>query len=394
MRTRYARAAVASGTAALAALTLAGCGTTNGAEYVSASVGCDLPAGAVAIVAAGRANAPVVDDTPSVVAAVNHAIEAQAHLTIIDTGGRPSVVQEGSLKSKAANGPAREDERRRFLDQVGAALQGVRSSSPEANPLDALGLAADAVRSHGPTGTVVLADSGLQTTGALDYTTPGMLAAEPSELVEQVMQAGQLPDLTGVAVALSGIGSTAQPQLPLDNATRERLQQQWVQLVTAAGAECVYLDGMPNSQPAPEGVPDVSEVAPPLPPEYDFSQPLMLREDVLAFKDNSPELRSPDQARTTLEPLVTALQRTSGTIHLTGTTASGGTENGRLRLSLQRAETVRQLLVDMGIGADRITTEGLGTNFPEFQNDIDESGNQIEELAWQNRSVRVTVDGG
>jgi OOP family OmpA-OmpF porin len=257
-----------------------------------------------------------------------------------------------------------------------------------------LGLAADAVRAHGSTGTVVLADSGLQTKGALDYTTPGMLLADPSQLAELLAEDGQLPDLTGVTVALSGIGYTAQPQQPLDNANRERLRQQWVQLVTAAGAACVFLDEMPNTQPAPDGVPPVTPVVPPPPPEYDFDEPIPLPEDVLPFRDNSPELVDPQAARETLEPLAVALQGTTGTIRLTGTTASGGTEAGRLELSRERAETVKRLLGSLGVDASRITTEGVGTHFPGYQEDLDENGNQIEEIAKQNRLVILEVVGG
>jgi outer membrane protein OmpA-like peptidoglycan-associated protein len=238
----------------------------------------------------------------------------------------------------------------------------------------------------------VLADSGLQTTGALDYTKDGMLLAEPQELAEAVKAAGQLPDLSGMTVALTGIGDTVAPQQPLDTATRTRLQEQWRALMSAAGATCVYVDPMPNGLAAPAGVPDVSEVTPPPPPDYDLTAPVTLRGDVLAYQDNSPQLVNPDAARAALAPLVTELQGTQGSILLTGTTASGGTENDRLQLSAQRAETAKQLLVSMGVDAKRITTTGVGTDFPGFQHDTDDSGRQIPEVAALNRSVIVTLE--
>lgn len=377
--------------AVVGVLLLAGCSTADAAQ-TSSSPGCALPDGAVAIAAAGRANAPMVTDTPSLVAAINHAIEREAYLTIVDTGGQPSLVQEGSLKSEAKNGPARADERKRQMAAVGNALQSIRSTTAEANPLEALAVAARSVRAHGSTGTVVLADSGLQTTGALDYTEDGMLLADPDELASAVRGAGQLPDLTGITVALTGIGDTTSPQQALDNGTRTRLQQQWVALVTAAGAECVYVDPMPNALASPSGVPDVSEVTPPPPPVYDISKPVSLHQDVLAFKDNSPELVDPEAARASLATLVKALKDAPGQIQLTGTTASGGTEEGRIRLSVQRAETAKALMAEMGIPVGRISTEGVGTHFPGFLPDTDEDGKQIPRIAAQNRSVIVEVN--
>lgn len=378
---------------AASALLLAGCATTQSAERASVP-GCTLPEGAVGIAAAGRANAPIVQATPSILAAVNHAIDQQAHLTIVDTGGTPAVVQEGDLTSKAKNGPAQEDERKKNLAGIGVALQGVQSVTPEANPLDALALAARSVKAHGNTGTVVLADSGLQTTGALNYTKAGMLLAEPEELATAVKTAGQLPDLSGITVALTGVGDTTAPQAALDNASRARLGQQWVALAKAAGAECVYLDVKPNGKASPAGAPDVSEVTPPPPPVFEFDSPIPLREDVLAFQDNSPELIDPAAAQASLAALVTGLKASTGQIHLTGTTASGGTESGRQQLSAQRAQTAKDLLVQMGILTERVTAEGVGTDFPGFQPDRDKAGLQKPEIAAQNRSVIVVVKSG
>lgn len=133
-------------------------------------------------------------------------------------------------------------------------------------------------------------------------------------------------------------------------------------------------------------------LAPPPPAEYHLATPIPLRGDVLAYRDNSPELVNPEAARAALAPLVTALQGTSGSISLTGTTASGGTEAGRLQLSSLRAETAKQLLVAMGVDAQRITTAGVGTDFPGFQEDTDDSGRQVPEVAALNRSVIVSVE--
>ncbi len=377
--------------AAGSVLVAAGC-APSAAPAQQVTGGCALPTGAVAIAASGRANSPHASATPAVVAAVDHAIASQSHLAIIDTGGQPAVAVEGALALTGQNEPARVDERARLRNQVGAEILAVQSRTPEANPLEALSLAARTVKANGHTGTIVLADSGLQTTGALDYTKDGLLLAEPRELAEALRGSGLLPDLTGITVALTGIGDTVAPQQPLDERTRATLTQQWVAIAEAAGATCVHVDPSPNASPAPPGVPAVAEVAVPAPPAFDLAKPLALREDVLDFKDNSAELVDPEQARTALAPLVAQVSATSGAIRLTGTSASGGTPEGRQQLSLQRAEAAKALLVSMGVAAERISTEGVGTEFPEFEADRDEAGVQIPEIAARNRSVILVVE--
>ncbi len=91
---------------------------------------------------------------------------------------------------------------------------------------------------------------------------------------------------------------------------------------------------------------------------------------------------------------MTGLKASSGQIQLTGTNASGGDESGRLKLSAQRSDTAKDLLVQRGIPAERIMTEGVGTEFPGFWPDEDESDRQIPEIAAPNRSVIVVVTSG
>lgn len=62
---------------------------------------------------------------------------------------------------------------------------------------------------------------------------------------------------------------------------------------------------------------------------------------------------------------------------LTGTTASAGTSEYRLRLSQERANAVRDLLVSLGAPADRISARGLGSDFPGYVPDHDSQGTSI-----------------
>jgi OmpA-OmpF porin, OOP family len=76
---------------------------------------------------------------------------------------------------------------------------------------------------------------------------------------------------------------------------------------------------------------------------------------------------------------------------LTGTTASADTSEYRLRLSQERANAVRDLLVSLGAPADRISTRGLGSDFPGYVPDHDPQGNLNPVLAAQNRQVIIEL---
>ena len=71
-------------------------------------------------------------------------------------------------------------------------------------------------------------------------------------------------------------------------------------------------------------------------------------------------------------------------IRIEGHTDSSGDAGFNLRLSEQRAQAVRDALVDAGISADRITVVGLGEDFPI-------AGNDTPEGRSQNRRVDVIL---
>lgn len=380
---------------ACGSLALAACGRSSEAAAPSA-LGCPVPDGPVAFAVGGRANTPAVSDAPVLSAVVHAAAANEASVSLLDTGGQPTVRGPFNLKLATENGAAREREAQLKATQLAATLTQVAATSPEANPLEALNKAADSVRSAlGATrgGTIVLVDSGLQTTGSIDYTQEGMLAAEPQAIVKALSASGQLPDLTGMTVYLVGIGQTVAPQEPLDAAARRDVQAQWRALVEGAGAACVYFDDTPRGAAQADGLPAVTAF--PVPtfateiPTPD--QPLFLRDEV-RFNSDSAEYVDPQRAAEALRPIADWMKQSGSSVTLTGTTATDGTEEGRKRLSLRRAEAVKTSLVAMGADARRITTKGVGTDHPSHVDDLGPNGDLLPGPAAANRLVIVSVN--
>jgi outer membrane protein OmpA-like peptidoglycan-associated protein len=350
----------------------------------------------VAFAVGGRANTPAVTGTPVLSAVVQAAATNEASVTLLDTGGQPAAEGPYELTLDSKNGAARQREAERNAGLLAQQVMQVAATAPEANPLEGLNMAADSIRSargDTPGGTIVLVDSGLQTTGALDYTQEGMLSADPQDVVRALSATGQLPDLTGMTVYLVGVGQTVPPQEPLDAGSRHDVQAQWRALVEASGAACVAFDDTPRSAPQADGLPSVTpfeapEVLASIPtPE----QPLFLRDEI-RFKSNSAEYVDPQRAAEALRPIADWMKQSGSTVTLTGTTATDGTQEGRKRLSLMRADAVKASLVALGAAPSRIATEGVGTDHPTHVDDLGPNGELLPGPAAQNRLVIVSVD--
>ncbi len=139
----------------------------------------------------------------------------------------------------------------------------------------------------------------------------------------------------------------------------------------------------PNTTvPAPSAVAVVGTEPPATNP-----QPLCVPERLPSglFDPNQAVIRAEYAAQ--LEALAARLISTSGHIHVHGHTDNRETMayGGNQQLSEARAEAIEQYLVQRGIPAPRITSQGFGADQPV------ETGDDPADLA-QNRRVEVTVD--
>jgi outer membrane protein OmpA-like peptidoglycan-associated protein len=127
--------------------------------------------------------------------------------------------------------------------------------------------------------------------------------------------------------------------------------------------------------PPPQPVAEVPPVAPPL------QKKIVLRN--VFFDFDRSDIR-PDSAPVLDEAV--ALLKEAGTITIIaeGHTDSIGTDAYNLKLSMRRANSVRQYLIDHGIAADRIRTEGFGESRPV-------ASNATADGRAQNRRVELRV---
>lgn len=389
---------------------LAGCSSDDDADGGfggggSGALSCPVPVGPMAFAVSGRANSPepgvpqaVADATVSVLTrAVDE--DYQPRVTLIGLDGRPTSAGSETFSSDAGNGIAAEDDRNQFLGGFGEALTDLRAQTPEADVLSALDLAGRSAGAGGSganrPGTVVLVDSGLSTVAPLDFRQRGLLDAPPAETVEALRGADALPGLQGTTVVLAGLGDVAEPQPALSPAQRSSLVALWTAVAEAGGASCVAVVDEPRGGDAPSDVPPVSVVDVPPPPTITPGQTTALPDDnSVGFRPDTAEFRDRNAARGVLTPFAQFLQESpTRQLALTGTSARAGTPQGQVDLSTRRAEAVKSLLVELGAPADRISTRGVGSQFPGYVDDVGPDGRQLPGPASANRTVIVEPTG-
>ncbi len=387
---RTAVSALAVGVAAT--LIVAGCGAAP--APTAAPLPCDAGAGPVGLAVGQRQNTPAVRIDGTVRAVLTHAVEAAAPVTVVAVDGAPAAVRKFPTVDLPNSSAAAAEAVTEAVTAVTGAVSGVRAAAPEADVLAALAVTADAVRAAGTEGTVVLMDSGLQTVAPLDFTRPGVLAADPADLVQFLRASGQLPDLSGTAVLYAGLGATAAPQARLTDSQVAHLEALYRAVAEASGARCVAVVDLAPSTAAVGDVPPVSPVPVPAPVSVTVDTgPIVLDATTVAFHPDTADLVDPAAADQVLAPLIARLsEEPERTVTLIGTCASGtGTGPDPVALSGARADTVAGRLITAGIAPHRITTYGVGTAFAQFVIDLDADGTLLPGPAAQNRTVRITV---
>jgi outer membrane protein OmpA-like peptidoglycan-associated protein len=365
----------------------------SGLTACGGGVHASPPSAATAFVVGQRSNMPAPVPTGRAFEAMNDAVDREAEVSVIVPDGAPEVVASTRLVITGANPVARDNSRQANLARIAEAITSARARDEEAELLAALSLAERSVRSVVGTRTIVVLDSGLSTTGPLDFTQPGLLDAVPTEVVDLLRAAKALPDLTGITVVWHGLGDVHDPQEGLRIAERDNLVAIWKAVLEAAGAEPVVIEEKPLSGAAPSGLPWVTPVVPPDPVVCQESE-VVLRGGDVAFQPDSAAFRDPAAARAVLEPIAAQIIDGDLTATVTGTTARVGPDQGQRDLSSARARAVADVLSELGVPPAALTVEGLGSNFPGYVPDLGVNGELLPGPAAENRKVIITLTKG
>jgi hypothetical protein len=367
-----------------------------------------------AIVVGSHANGSWIDRatlaSPALSGDLAAAVAAQATVTVIRDDGAPAALFDHALIVTGRSSTIRTRQAQQNRATLEAAVASVRPAEAEVDTLAALNEAGRAVAGQALP-RITLIDSGLQTRAPLAFQ-DGLLdsAGDVSGVVTAILRrTGELPDLTGVAVSWYDIGATDPPQKPLTIAELARLQKIWQAILTAAGATSVTFvtqplpvgippAGLPVVTVIPVGAPSAITVAAPASsgttpaatPRPVPAPILVTRLDDTAthFLPDQAVLVDPRAAEDNLGTL--AIKLLAG--HYTHIDVAGTCALACSGLDVRRASVVRNLLVQLGVPADRFgPVRGLGTHFAGWVPDRSSDGSLIEKYARLDRLVIVSA---
>lgn len=163
-------------------------------------------------------------------------------------------------------------------------------------------------------------------------------------------------------------------------------------LLTDADEVSVHMTDPLSMDTDEGGIDDFAEVergTDPLNPDDDFEEEEMLVVAVAApivlegvvFRSGSAEVQ-PESEEILQKALNTLIAYPDMQVEIHGYTDNTGSRSLNMRLSLQRAEAVKQWLVDKGIEAERLTAKGFGPDNPIAPNDTREGRQQNRRIEF------------
>ena len=247
-------------------LTLAGC---SGGETASAlpqaaegtlSLAPDQPVH-LAVVAGEAANSPTHDYTGEVLSSLLTTLCRQGgHLTLVEADGAPYLLYSEAVAAPDASLTENKQDQIVQAQVTQAAAFLTENAVPKTAEVDlvaALDLAALGLQGQAGNRVLYAAFNGLSTAGPMDFT-QNLLRADPEAVADALEAQGNLVDLSGVHVVLTGLGDVAGEQAPLTLSAKENLQAIWQVYLTRCGAASVTFPGEYSTGQAPAGAPAVT----------------------------------------------------------------------------------------------------------------------------------------
>lgn len=264
----------------------------------------------------------------------------------------------------------------------------------EVDTLEAIRLAANSLKTMEGDKYLVIVDSGLATTGYVNFCENDLFHTPTEEIVTVLGKEKAIPDLAETRVVWLYAGETAEPQTRLSEAQKDKLIEIWTAILTEAGAASVEFCSDSASSTPYTDLPKVSVVnteeraidVKPL-------ETVTLDSETVSFLGDEAVFVDPSKAEEAISKVAEILlENPQNQVYVVGSTASSvgeGASYGQ-QLSEERAHAVVETLMSYGVPEKQIKDSlGLGNSAPWCVEDLDAEGNQIEEKAKQNRRVMI-----
>lgn len=380
---------------------LAGCSSSDNTEI------------ALAVVVGKHGNAIEIPlNAPSIKEAIYNSCYTYGSVAFVAVDGNPKVYYQTNIPEPEAGGLTESKKQslaNGYTEQLLGEIQQAYPEVAEVDTLKAIQQAAFTLQgsSESADKVMVIMDSGLSTVGYLDFT-KGLLEADVESIVEALKEAEAIPDLQDVSIVWMFNGQTASPQQELSERQKKKLQEIWTTILLEGGAKEVSFASDIATELSEEAFPLVSlvdveersinvDTEERIPVEIIIDEPIetvILDNTSVQFIGDKAVFVDKELAMTHIKELAEQLlMNPDNKVYVIGTTASGNREFCN-QLSIDRAQTVTDALIAMGVPEGQLIPMGLGFEDPWHINDLDDNGRQIESLACQNRKVLIVDVNG
>ena len=348
------------------------------------------------------------EDVEEFLSCVNTTLGGSASLVITD--GNPQVIGPVRFDEEKANSVQQEKTDKKKSAEVAEMVKSAAASTPETDLISALSLSARlAASGTAEDKQIVIRHSGVNTADSLPMQELDLVSSDITDLIDQLDAEALIPDLQGVKIHFFGLGDVAGSQQALSKKQVKWLQSFWQSFFERSGAEVTFHADIVSGNALTNG----HSVTPVTPAEgVNF---VKFSSKKVEFKPDSDDFLDEETARSAIAEVAAqmkdtgyiksqasieyraqkrggqgkrAAQMKEGSAHyiIAGSTAKvdNPTQDGPARLSLLRAQAVRQVLVDAGVDAERLTCVGLGNEVTSVR-DMQEEAN--------NRAVYLVAEG-
>lgn len=314
------------------------------------------------------------------------------HISMVSSEGSPAVIGDYDIPEPAKDGLSEAKLQHiveEYVTQLLPLIANHTATSEEVDTIEAITLAARTLTGIEGEKHMIVCDSGLSTTGYLNFAASDILHSSPDAIIEELTKKQAIPSLDEVNVVWIGLGDVSLPQETLSAKEKDNLRTIWQGILEESGASVKFSSALPAG--AKEGLPYVT----PVPVEgvrsvSVLSEPITLDDTQVGFIGDTAQYRDSKTAIETLTPVAQALKEAPQMkILIVGTTATGREDFCR-KLSEDRALTVKSTLIDLGVDENQILKAvGLGFHDPWHVDDRNGNGYLIESLAVENRKVVI-----
>ncbi len=318
-------------------------------------------------------------------------------LVIID--GNPTELSDSNTLIYPNRILDKDNNNKAVLDEQISKMLSFEPNDEEIDILAALKTASQSLDNKADHKKIVVYSSGISTKGDLDFLqNPDWLLEDPKEIVDLLKKQYALPDLRGIEIVWYGLNHVDNNQKKLNNFQYYKLKSLWLEILIESGAKYENINMIFNEKASTVTEDDlIDKTSFPNVSAVNFDDIIVFNDEDFAFIAKTANLQDKEKAIKTLMPIAEDIKNSGyPQFYIVGSTASIDSKEDCIRLSKERANTIKTILCDLGIPKQCLKAYGIGREYIDDSyywriNDMYSNGKLNPELAQENRKVMLIL---